>query len=640
MIPNLFICDSESFKYDWFWVFKNKASGEKFKFHNDYEGLKAFMSYDPVLAGFNMKHYDQWILKACLMGLPPEEIKAISDYIVVEEHSGWDIEELRESRIFFSQYDLKDDCQDGVSLKHFEAHIGMDIRESTVSFDLDRPLTDEECAEVFFYCEHDVDATDLLDTLRANYLTNKVNLGATKGVRAEKALNMTNARLTAVYLDAKQPEQPWTDERDYQYPKTLLRQYIPDEVFRFFDGIHDMSIPSHVYFKTDLEIMVGECPVTLAFGGIHGAIPKYREESTATRKIRNKDVASYYPHQMTLNGYCSRAIPKAQIYADTIEERVAAKKAKDSAKANALKLVLNTTYGAMLNGKDGIGFNELYDPLMGRSVCISGQLQLLELAFHCLAECPTLRVIQVNTDGIMVSFDDSDEPKWQEITSEWEKRTGFELEEDFIKLIVQRDVNNYVEVPMKGEPKIKGGALVRGVLTNGKVDFTELGYPAWNNLSGGAFNINNNACIVSKALADYLAYGIPPEKTIGECDDIFQFQIIAKSFRKCGDALYQVNGEYIKTQRVNRVYATNDYHLGKLYMIDPDTNNLRKISGLPPHCIVDNDNHCSIQVVDKGWYIREARRHIHEFLGTKPFKKRNTRAINKIKKSLMEVFQK
>lgn len=636
MTDRLFIFDSEVFKWDWFWVFKHKLTGQKYRFHNDYDGLAAFMANNPLLAGFNNKHYDQFILKACLLNLPPGRIKEINDYIIVDEHSGWEVPEIKDSRIWFDQYDLKDDCQDGISLKAFEAHIGMDIRESTVKFDTDRPLTEQECDEVFFYCDHDVDATDLLDTIRSNYLTNKINLGAAKGLTPSKSLYMTNAKLTSIYLDAKQPEQPWTDERDYQYPPNLLRQYIPQEVFDFFDDIHDLSIPSDVYFKRKLKIMVGECPVTLAFGGIHGAIPCYREESTATRKIRNKDVGSYYPNQMRQNGYCSRAIPNAQIYGETIDERIVAKKAGDSAKANALKLVLNTTYGAMLNGKHGHGFNDLYDPLMGRSVCISGQLQLLELAFHCLAECPTLRIIQVNTDGIMVSFDDSDEPKWQEITSEWESRTRFSLEEDFIKLIVQRDVNNYVEVAMDGKAKLKGGVLVRGILTNGKVDFTELGYPDWNNLSGGAFNINNTAVIVAKAVAEFLANGTPIADTINGCNEPLMYQIIAKSWAKCGNALHEVNGTLVETQRVNRVYATHDYRLGKLYMIDPDSGNPRQISGLPCKCIIDNDNHCGIEVIDKRWYIREAQRYANEFLGDKKVK-RNTRAVNKIKREILNL---
>lgn len=123
-----------------------------------------------------------------------------------------------------------------------------------------------------------------------------------------------------------------------------------------------------------------------------------------------------------------------------------------------MKLVLNTTYGAMLNR-----YNDLYDPLMGRSVCISGQLQLLEMAEHLVQDCPTLKIIQLNTDGIMVSLDDCDVPVYQEITQEWQDRTGFELEEDLIKMICQKDVNNYVEVPFEGDPKIKGGVLVRGL---------------------------------------------------------------------------------------------------------------------------------------------------------------------------------
>lgn len=91
-----------------------------------------------------------------------------------------------------------------------------------------------------------------------------------------------------------------------------------------------------------------------------------------------------------------------------------------------------------------------------------------------------MKIIQLNTDGIMVSLDDCDVPVYQEITQEWQDRTGFELEEDLIKMICQKDVNNYVEVPFEGDPKIKGGVLVRGIA------------PA------GAFNINNNACVVAQ----------------------------------------------------------------------------------------------------------------------------------------------
>lgn len=318
---------------------------------------------------------------------------------------------------------------------------------------------------------------------------------------------------------------------------------------------------------------------------------------------------------MTLMGYTSRNIPSPDVYAATIERRVKAKRAGDKATANALKLVLNTTYGAMLNR-----YNPLYDPLMGRSVCISGQLFLLELANHLVTDCKTLKVIQLNTDGIMVSFDEDEYQKVLEITGEWQERTGFELEEDTVKSICQKDVNNYVEVPFEGDPKIKGGVLVRGIA------------PA------GAFNINNNACVVAKAVKDYLAYGIPVEDTIMSCDRLLDFQLVAKAGSKYGDALHEVDGQTEVVQKVNRVYATEDHRYGTLYKIHLGTGSPVKIAGLPAKCVVDNDNHLTIDVVDRDWYIRQAKKYVRDFLGEKP-PKRNTRKVNSIKKKLLEMLE-
>lgn len=322
-----------------------------------------------------------------------------------------------------------------------------------------------------------------------------------------------------------------------------------------------------------------------------------------------------YPHLMTLMGYTSRNIPSPEVYAATIERRVKAKRSGDKATANALKLVLNTTYGAMLNR-----YNPLYDPLMGRSVCISGQLFLLELANHLVTDCKTLKVIQLNTDGIMVSFDEDEYQKVLEITGEWQERTGFELEEDTVKSICQKDVNNYVEVPFEGDPKIKGGVLVRGIA------------PA------GAFNINNNACVVAKAVKDYLAYGVPVEDTIMSCDRLLDFQLVAKAGSKYGDALHEVDGQMEVVQKVNRVYATEDHRYGTLYKIHLGTGNPVKIAGLPAKCVVDNDNHLTIDVVDRDWYIRQAKKYVRDFLGEKP-PKRNTRKVNSIKKKLLEMLE-
>ena len=340
------------------------------------------------------------------------------------------------------------------------------------------------------------------------------------------------------------------------------------------------------------------------------------------RIIRNYDVGSYYPHLMTINGYTSRNIPSPEIYTNVLDKRMEAKKKGDKQTANALKLVCNTTYGCLLNK-----YNDLYDPLMGRSVCISGQLYLLELAEHLYKDITDLRLVALNTDGIMIEFDDSEFDHVKEILNEWQERTGFELEEDTIVKIAQKDVNGYVEVQSDGTAKAKGGYLVKGIA------------PA------GAFNINNTACIVATALKEYLVKGTPVEETINACDDIFQFQIIAKAGAKYKEAYHLVDGQEVPIQKVNRVYATKNTRYGKLYKVKAEDDSEAKIESLPEHSIIDNDNELTIQDVDKTFYIEMAQKRVNDFLGKveKKGKKKmatSTKVVANVYQKLIEAREK
>ena len=234
-----------------------------------------------------------------------------------------------------------------------------------------------------------------------------------------------------------------------------------------------------------------------------------------------------------------------------------------------------------------------------------------------------MNIVQLNTDGIMVSFDESEYDKVQAITKEWEQRTRFELEEDKIKRIVQKDVNNYVEIPYEGKPKIKGGYLVRGIA------------PA------GAFNINNNMTIVAKAIVEYFVKDIPVEETINNCNDIFEFQIIAKAGAKYKEAYHLVDGEKLSVQKVNRIYATNDERYGKIYKVKAENDMTAKIESLPEHCIIDNNNQLTIDKVDKTFYIELAKKRINDYLGIKPEKKgRKKMAESKTKTETLNIYQK
>jgi hypothetical protein len=602
--------DCEVFAYDWLVTLKDKETGAYTCIWNDNEALKMALYDDCIYVGFNSKHYDQFIIKAIVAGFTPQEIKQVNDYII-GGGQGWDCPMLKDFYFAFSNVDIKDDMQMGLSLKAIEGHLGLSVKESTVPFDIDRPLTPEEKQETEYYCKHDVDTAEKLIDIRKDYLKNKVHIGRLAGLTDVRAMGMTNAKLTAAMLKAS--KKPHDDERKYVYPEKLLREYIPPEVFAFFDKMYDPSISDKELFSGKLDFKIGDCPGVVGYGGIHAAIPNYFFEESENRVIRNKDVASYYPHLMTLCGYTSRNIPSAEIFENVLDTRMKAKASGDKATANALKLVVNTTYGALLNK-----YNDLFDPLMGRSVCITGQLFLLELAEHLYSEVDGLKIVQLNTDGIMLECDRDQLELVDSICEEWQSRTGFELETDSVSKIAQKDVNNYVEVQADGKSKAKGGYLVKGISTV------------------GAFNVNNSCCIVATALKEYFVNGTPVEETINDCADIFQFQIIAKAGAKYREAYHIVDGVKEPVQKVNRVYATADERYGKLFKVKAEDDSTAKIEMLPEHCIIDNDNHLSISDVDKSFYIEMAKKRVNDFKGIKPEKKRRTKKMATTKATAKE----
>ena len=340
-------------------------------------------------------------------------------------------------------------------------------------------------------------------------------------------------------------------------------------------------------------------------------------------------MASLYPSLMVYNGYTSRNIPSSDIFEDFYHTRLAAKKSGDKKTANTLKLILNTTYGASLAST-----NPLYDPLMGRSVCITGQLYILELAQRYLAACKTLRIIQLNTDGLMISLEADELPIVYRLNEEWQQSKHLELEEDKIQSIHQKDVNNYVMVFENGKVKTKGAYVSYGIA------------PA------GAFSINNNHTIVKEAVINYFVHGTPVEDTIYGCTDIHKFQIIAKagggyksvhavppdfeqrkkSWQKenrvpivndYGKSSWKVprmrwwdyEGPREEVQRVNRVYASKDDYRGALVKVKPD-GTVGKIGGLPPNCIIDNHNMITLADIDLTWYVELAKKYIADYTAT------------------------
>ena len=598
--------DTEVFSHDWLLVAKRQGDGRTEAFWNDNHGVAEFIAAEnPVLCGWNARDYDSHILKATLLDWSPEDIHNVSKTII-------DFDDRSMVWALFQGYpwvdlppiiDVIHDIVPRRSLKAVEGNIGMSIEESSVPFDIDRPLTEAERDEVLLYCIHDVTATEKVYNLRYDYVKAKSDLCEMQGVDPLTMLKHTNARIVSEVLGAVRLERHPIEV--YRVPSNLDITAIPDEVLTYVLGVNTRNC---IRTSDDaVEFMFHGCPTKFALGGIHAAVPSYVETASETRAILLQDIGSFYPSLIINNGYMSRAVSDPSVYERFYEMRMKAKAEGDKATAEAAKLVLNTTYGTF---KDT--YNKLFDPMQATRVCLSGQLYILDLVEQMFRATTTLQVIQLNTDGWFISVDRDELDALNAAVAEWKTRTGFTVDTVEVERIVQANVNNYVMRTVDGKIKAKGGVVARHA---GRKD------PNW-------WKSNSNT-IVDKAVVDYLLDGVPIEKTVNECDDLERFQIIAKAgvtFQKVvhqvyDDALF----EYVEVevQRCNRVYAVQQSELGtdggifKVKLENGVETGRQRVPLTPEHCIIDNDNRRKkegLTTLDRSWYIRLAQKKAWGFI--------------------------
>lgn len=654
----IYIYDIEVFSDDWIVVFRNPDTENNYiVIHNDNYRLRAFLEQpDIIIGGFNNKHYDDYVVLTMLLGGSNIEVKKHNDWIIGGGEP-WAFPFVQYKKKPFYSFDLRDDIADpGISLKAIEGNLKLPIVESSVPFDIDRKLTLEELDEVIRYCKYDVDSTvELYKARKEDYIDAKALVAEMYDLPIKEALGLTNAKLSARVLNAKAVKRD--DERDYKIPDNIDVKYIPEVVLNFFMQIRDKSIPDAKLFGAGkgskgmtldliLKTSYGSCPVTYAWGGVHGAKPCVTVEETENRVIINQDVGSLYPNSMINFGYCSRSMEDPEAYVKLVKKRLGYKHAGDKKRANALKLVVNTVYGAMLNL-----YNALADRWAGRSVCISNQLAMTMLIVQLAEQCETIDFININTDGIMFTIDKSEVELSEMIVATWCEITKFEMERDDFKKVIQKDVNNYIGITPDGSFKTKGG-------------YVSL-------YKGGNFK-TNSLQIIDKAIVDYLVHGIPAEQTINACEDIFAFQQIVKTGGTYeGSYHYIDNYNHVKTiyedawgyplirdeikgykvpiQKVNRIYAVKNPKYGQIVKgkwitekrkknketgkmestpVDPPQWSESIIPECPIHAFVDNENVLTVDDLDKDYYIEMAKGRIDKYLNIDPKVKKKIEKIN------------
>lgn len=631
--------DFEVFKHDWLAVFIDTDTEEKHVIINSPEELKALYEAHSkdIWVGFNNKHYDQYIFKGILLGMNPKEI---NDFIIVRHGEGWQYSDAFR-QIPMINYDVMPNPP--VGLKTMEAFLGSNIKETDVPFNLDRKLTPEEIQQTVFYCTHDVE-----ETIKV-FLEKISDFNAIVGILEAfpDRVNLSNigdseARITAKVLDCR--KRSFNDEFDYFFlPCLRIEKY--KAVLNWFGGLKARFLEKYGsidndhwmeslkqksrqvttrsgFYQQEFPMLVAGIPHTFGFGGLHGAADHPVHYKGA---IYHVDVNNYYPSMLIAWDLVTRArgnenytkvymtrkaMKMQQLECAAAGDKKGAKEWKK--KQLPYKKMLNALSGAM---KDKT--NPAYDPLMNNVMCINGQLMLLDLIEHLEAGIPGFTLIQSNTDGLIVQIPDTQEAfgLLDDICYEWECRCStpkcdIALALDSITEIYQKDVNNYLWIDADGGVE-RIGAYVKELSRT-----------------------DNDLPILNKALVEYMTKGIPVEKTIGDCEDLIEFQKVVKlsdkySFVSHEHGTPEITHKGVRkittvysythvdsfTYKSYRVFASKDMRDGRLLRNKPGKKG-EKFGNTPEHCFIFNDDCTGMKVpdkLDKQWYIDLAKKRLKDY---------------------------
>lgn len=574
MDRNILFFDFEVFKKDWMVCIKYHKQDKWINIHNNVNMLIQVLKQEKnsLWVGFNNHHYDDYILSALLANKDPF---TISKNIVEEGKYGWQLGLTKPS---IASIDVKQDNLDNLqlSLKEAEANMGLSIEETEVDFNLDRQLTPEELTQTLNYCHYDVIATEYIFNNRLDWVKAKLSLINDNGWPLND-VRKTSAQLTAKALGALSKPKHYNDEFEYIVPQDLiLGKY--NELLNYFKT----PLPPNINLTYNLANL--ECK--FGVGGLHGAIPKFKSNNDS--KYAFLDFTSYYPDMMIKRNYISRNMSSPDGYAKIFEQRVEAKRNGNADKAQALKMIIVTTYGAMDNK-----YNNLYDPKMRKHVSITGQLFLADLIDKVE---PYINLIQVNTDGILVEI--LDEVKLKEVCNAYEQRTGFTLDWDYVDAFYQKDVNNYFAKLDNGEIKVKGSYLKQ----------SNVKHPLF---------AKNHLRVIDLALNAYFDKGIDIETFIKSHNNIQDFQMVAKATRIFDGGLVEYKNGEIRNEwgRVARVFATTNPQCGELFKLKKGSPH--KVPNLPKQSFIWNKDIKDLKIeqinIDYQFYIDLVLNRINDF---------------------------
>ena len=575
---NLLFYDIEVFEYDALAVFMdidgievahywNNRNRTKTEEPSGFEGIPALIT-DKVLAGYNNYTYDDHILTAMMNNAAnmPGTLKAINNAIIQSVKYDHAVSPLIRSIDTMQQIDVSHP-----SLKQIEGNMGMSIVESSIPFDIQRPLTDEERQETLEYCRHDVRATiEVFKQREKSYFDVKQGL---LDMMPEASVNAARWNTTTLSANVLLGDSALSEWQKHRVPEDLWRNVpgIPSDVWDMWESC--MTKEGVMGKGRSKTVRAYGCNFVFGMGGLHGAPPK----PCRYHNVKHKDVASMYPSAIVHLQALGDATDK---YDQMRRERVSIKHT-DPVKAGALKLILNSVYGNFKNR-----YSKLFNPLASATVCVYGQIALFSL-------CRDLyyagyEIINANTDGVVYNADNALKDADEEICKRWEQTfEGYKLETDYYTEWIQRDVNNYIAVEEDGKITVKGGDV--------------------NKYQTNKYFSNNSNRITQITMVEHLVYGTPILSVFDKyLDDPLVWQYVLKAGGTY-KGVQDKDGDW--QNKVNRVFACiDDPHVPhtKLYKVRMD-DGLVNFPDVPELMFVWNDDVREIpnfrQIVDREYYM-------------------------------------
>ena len=592
---NLRCFDFEVFAHWWCCVFGDIPDDLKFdrdikdKFivvtsddKNARERLLSLMYEENVcVTGYNIKGYDLAIANAIYQGFTPEQVKIVNDLIIKPYDCQWSTKEHIRLQPFAKKklpnvvyQDLMDDSTG--SLKEKETVLGLNVLESNVDFDTE-DLTENDKVDVIYYCKQDVYAAmKFYQIVVAPYTRTKLALAKKANIPEKVARACTNARLVSMALKAQRKSYDDAEKIVVELPKKI-EQYCKD-------NLPEQLLNRLLTSNTGFTVKLFENEVSFGNGGIHSVLDtNLYVESDSEWTLMNVDASSYYPSILIQFDCLSRSVTQPHLFKDTFDERIAIKHkpnktAEDQELQLADKLILNTTFGA-----SGNKWLDLYDPHMCTRTCRLGQIFLAALACKIDRTITYCKIIQTNTDGILVYIKRTEIPKLEKLQAEWSQVSGINMDADHVVKIWQRDVNNYLLVKDEDgimKVKRKGGWLNTDTLRPGYVTTASLA-----------------AFVCAKAGQEWLLNGTNIMKTIVADNNIVDFLVSCTkgpTFRGVVQKMFENTADEYEVPlfKANRVIATLDTSYGKIYKTKMYKGNLsyHQMPNVPDHCMALNED--------------------------------------------------